>query len=495
MRHESVTADNSPAMFSLRRQGVDFANSHSIYPTFTTPNASVFATGHLLGDTGDFGNALYVGHAMRNGKTATLTPFIENDSFLARLNHFFGGNYLQEETLMDLARRNGYAVATVGKLGPTAIQDVTQVKSAGDDALAPCACIIIDDSTGLHGIPLPENLLHEMKAAGLSAAALDRSNGQPEPKQNNGRSGTLAANWMQQQYFASAVTEAILPEFKKSGRPWFLVFWSRDPDGSQHSQGDSMGRLVPGINGPTSRAAIHNVDANLWQIVDYLKDNGLFADTDIIVAADHGFSTISRREISRGGTPTASFAATRLYADVQEGFLPPGFLAIDLAHALQQPLYDLDAPVSSPGNGKGGFYHPVHVAKDSRRAQHPVYGNSLIGGTGRVPGENDKTDAEVIVAANGGSDLIYLPQDGPARTEINKKLARTICDFLLQQDYVDGIFLRDDLGDLPGTLPMSAIGLMGATRIPKPAMIVNFKSFSLNESLLSRVEIADTPLL
>jgi len=28
-----------------------------------------------------------------------------------------------------------------------------------------------------------------------------------------------------------------------------LVFWSRDPDGTQHNQGDSLNQLVPGING------------------------------------------------------------------------------------------------------------------------------------------------------------------------------------------------------------------------------------------------------
>jgi len=42
-----------------------------------------------------------------------------------------------------------------------------------------------------------------------------------------------------------------------------LVYWSRDPDGTQHGQGDSLNELTPGINGPTSRAAIRNADDNL----------------------------------------------------------------------------------------------------------------------------------------------------------------------------------------------------------------------------------------
>src|SRR5215467_2774829 len=84
LRHDSITPELTPTIFSLRQQGVDFVNSHSIYPTFTTPNASVFATGHLLGDTGDFGNGLYIGYPISAGSTGgTLTPFIESDMILA----------------------------------------------------------------------------------------------------------------------------------------------------------------------------------------------------------------------------------------------------------------------------------------------------------------------------------------------------------------------------------------------------------------------------
>lgn len=495
LRHDSVSEEYAPTMFSLRKKGVDFINSHSLYPTFTTPNASAFATGHLLGDTGDFGNALYVGQPLRGAHSTTLTPFIENDSFLAELNKLYQGNYLQEETLMSLARRNGYSVATVGKLGPTAIQDIEEVQ-ATTRVFQSTSATIVDDATGLQGIPLPPDVKAEMNAWGFNVAAPDRSNGQVDSKGNNGRSGTLAANWNQQQYLTNAVTQAILPAFKKAGKPFLLVFWSRDPDGTQHNQGDGLDQLVPGINGPTAHAGVRNADTNLWQIMEYLKANNLDGQTDIIVAADHGFSTISRREIDRQGRATTSYAATKAYAGVKEGYLPPGFLAIDLAHALKKPLFDLDAPVITTDGGSVSYYQPLDDCDGSRLARHPSGGSGLIGGSGRVPEGNSISDAEIIVAANGGSDLIYLPQEnaGAGRLDANKRLARTISEFLLQQDYVDGIFVRDDLGDLPGTLPMSAIGLMGATRMPKPAMVVNFKSFSLGPGLLTRVEIADTTL-
>lgn len=494
LRHDSITPELTPTIFSLRQQGVDFVNSHSIYPTFTTPNASVLATGHLLGDTGDFGNGLYVGYPVSAAGTGgTLTPFIENDMILARINGSFDDNYTGEPTLAQLARDKGYSVALVGKVGPVAIQDIGEIKLE-NNALAPVATTIVDDTTGAHGIPVPDPVKNEINNASEGTNPPDRSNGMdPGSRGSNSRSGgTLAANLSQQQYFAGVLTQAILPVFKRNMSPFFVVFWSRDPDGTQHNQGDSLDQLVPGINGLTSQAGVRNADNNLWQIIQFLKAADLYRNTDIIVVADHGFSTISKREVSRTAVPTASYAATKSYADVKQGYLPAGFLAIDLAHALKKPLYDPDAaPFLRDG---ANYYPPVHVCdcEGTQFMQRPSAGNGLIGGTGKIPANNEITDAEIVIAANGGSDLIYLPQ---RNVESNRELALKISDFLLRQDYVDGVFVRDDLGDPPGTLPLSAIHLIGASKVPSPAVVVAFKTFSLTPGqLLSRVEIADSTL-
>src|ERR1700726_3586157 len=61
LRNGSVNMTDMPTLYALRQGGVWFANSHSLFPTFTSANASAMATGHLLGDTGDFSNTLYVG--------------------------------------------------------------------------------------------------------------------------------------------------------------------------------------------------------------------------------------------------------------------------------------------------------------------------------------------------------------------------------------------------------------------------------------------------
>src|SRR5450759_527032 len=59
LRGQIVTPQTAPAMAEVRDKGVNFRNSHSLFPTFTTANASAMATGHYLGDTGDFSNTIY----------------------------------------------------------------------------------------------------------------------------------------------------------------------------------------------------------------------------------------------------------------------------------------------------------------------------------------------------------------------------------------------------------------------------------------------------
>lgn len=496
LRAASVNPADAPTLDRLRREGVWFADSHSVYPTFTTPNASAIATGHALGDTGNFGNTLYTGSRLFEGgtfgnPTGSSTPFLENDQVLADTNrHWEGGRYLSETSLLAQARLAGYSTAAIGKVGPSGIQDVSQVSVDGAKLAVP-ATVIVDDSTGTPGgIPLASWVAEALATAGLPATApvRDQSAG------NNERPGTRNANFVQQWYLVNALTRAVLPAFAQAGKPFAVVFWSRDPDATQHSQGDSPQKLSPGINGFTSRAAIANADENLRRILAYLDaEPALRANTDVFVTSDHGFATISKRDLDAAGTATASHAATFTYRDdggrveVPPGQLPPGFLAIDLAHALGLPLYDPDAPPVADAAGK----HLARVDPSVERPgagvlQRPVAGNGLIGGTGNLVGF---PDAKVVVAAGGGSDLVYVP-DGDRRRVLQ------VAEALARQDYVGAIFADSAYGPVPGALPMSALDLEGAATMPRPALVVSFRSFALDprNPLLSAVQIADTTL-
>ena len=447
LRFRMVDDSTAPTMAAIARVGVSLRNSHALFPTFTTANASSMATGHMLGDTGDFSNTIYAGFEVP-GAGNSLTPFLESDVVLGDVDEHFAGNYLDEATILKLARGKGFSTASVGKIGPALIFDPTE--RSGEQT------ILVDDATGTpKGIPLSAEITDRLKAASLPLAAPGR--GENGKAGNVTTPGTLSANVVQQDYFAAVTTRAVLPLFKERDKPFVLVFWSRDPDGSQHNQGDSLNTLTPGINGPTSLAAIRNADDDLTRIRSTLGELGLLETTDIIVVADHGFSTISKE------SQTSSTVKIK-YADALPGHLPMGFVAIDLAHALNMPLIDPDDGYKTIPDG-----------------QHSKLANGLIGG--------DKNNPKVVVAANGGSDLIYLP-DG------DKALAKRIVDYLLTQDYISGLFVDSKLGKFPGALSLDDIALEGSAITPHPAIAVNFRSYDTvcGEPVRCTVEIADTVL-
>jgi alkaline phosphatase len=159
LRGKIVTPQTAPAMAEVRDKGVNFRNSHSLFPTFTTANASAMATGHYLGDTGDFSNTIYTGWPVASAG-GTVTPFLENDAVLGDMDSHFGGNYMDEVSVLRLAHEKGYSTAAIGKLGPTLIFDHTE-RTGGET-------VIIDDATGSdRGIALAAEIAERMKTAGL----------------------------------------------------------------------------------------------------------------------------------------------------------------------------------------------------------------------------------------------------------------------------------------------------------------------------------------
>jgi hypothetical protein len=102
----------------------------------------------------------------------------------------------------------------------------------------------------------------------------------------------------------------------------------------------------------------------------------------------------------------------------------------------------------------------------------------------------DGSDAKVIVASNGGSDLLYVPSG-------SADVVHSLLDILSGLDYVGGIFVDDRFctASCAGALPLSAIGLVGDSQVPRPAIVVAFKTFNqVPGNLLSAVQVSDTTL-
>jgi len=452
LRYGIVTPDTAPTLAAIQHDGVDFANSHALFPTVTTANASVIAMGHGIGDTGEWSNSLYTGKPFASNH-GYLVAGMENDAVLEEVDTVYGGNYFNETSLLKLARDHGYKTAAIGKEGPTLIQDIS-----GADGRS---TVIVDDATGSsRGTPLDPAIASAITAAGLS---LD-----PDSHKANGsmysdsKTGLKVSNAAQQGWFTDVATKVVLPRFVKSGKPFALVYWSRDPDGTQHNTGDSINVFTPGINGPTALSGVRDASDNLQRLIDTLKALGVYDNTDIFITADHGFSTISRQS-------KTSWSTRFTYPDnMLPGELPEGFAAIDVAHALGLKL--------------AGNTQPLDPAK----GEHPKTA-AFLG--------DDPAHPDAIFTGFGGSELVYLD---PKKA---KDLAPKIIAVLTGEDYVGALFVADDLGPVPGALPLSAVGLKGSALTPQPAIYIGFADVATPDCVarwknpeLCSVLVADTAL-
>ena len=153
---------------------------------------------------------------------------------LTELNQHHGGNFIAERTLMQAAREKGYLTAALGKVGPVGIHDLTQLGGK--------TTIFFDDDTGKkNGIELRPDVVEMLKKAGLALETPGRAQRSETPGKTT--------NIIQQKYYRDIVTKVLLPHYKETGKPFMLLYWSSDPDGTQHSQLDSENDLDGGKRG------------------------------------------------------------------------------------------------------------------------------------------------------------------------------------------------------------------------------------------------------
>src|ERR1044072_6639783 len=91
LRAAAVSPERAPAFAKIRDTGVNFANSHSLWPTITTVNAARITSGRFVADTSDWGNAFYTGFPVASA-AGTVTPFIQDNAVLKELNQHHGRN-------------------------------------------------------------------------------------------------------------------------------------------------------------------------------------------------------------------------------------------------------------------------------------------------------------------------------------------------------------------------------------------------------------------
>jgi arylsulfatase A-like enzyme len=251
LRPDAITAEDTPTLFRLRAEGVDFANSHAVFPTVTRVNAATLATGAQPGTHGIVGNQLYAPAV--EPRRAFDTGDYRN---LRRLGDASGGRLVLTTTLAERLHARGLSLAGVSSGSTGSAFLLNPGAPAGIGAL-------------VNGYFDPGKTVAYPPA--VNQAILAKLG--PAPAKSGGGRYDAAVTWTQR-----VLREHVLPEL----RPTVVLNWLTEPDHSQHAIG---------VGSPAAREALRHDDREIAQTLATLDRLGLTATADVFVASDHGFTT------------------------------------------------------------------------------------------------------------------------------------------------------------------------------------------------------------
>jgi arylsulfatase A-like enzyme len=251
LRPDAITAERTPTLFRLRSEGVDFTNSHSVFPTVTRVNAAAIGTGMHPGATGILGNQMYA--AAVDPRRALDTG---NHRRLLELDQASGGRLVLTETLGERLHARGLMLASV---------------SSGSTGSA-----LLTNARAPHGIGVLINGAFDpgtMVAWPAEVSATILAKFGPAPARGAFPRYDAVVTWTQQ-----VLCEYVLPDLA----PDVVINWLTEPDHSQHHLG---------VGSPSSLEALANDDREIARVLTTLDALGLTPSTDVLVVSDHGFTT------------------------------------------------------------------------------------------------------------------------------------------------------------------------------------------------------------
>jgi arylsulfatase A-like enzyme len=245
MRPDFVSPELTPALWSLRTNGVWFAQHHAAYPTSTEVNSTALATGGFPARSGILGKGEFWPsiHPFAQFPTTSLAAVRRGDALS-------GGNYLGLPTVAELAQAAGQRTAVAGAKTVALLHD----RRARDDEAQ-------------SWVWFAAGALPESKLALLTA----RFGPFPAAATPNLARDTWATRCLTEAFWAGEL-------------PRYSVLWLSEPDLSQHTHGPGSSEAL---------AAIRGSDARLAVVLAELDRRGVRGQTDVLVVSDHGFSTIA----------------------------------------------------------------------------------------------------------------------------------------------------------------------------------------------------------
>jgi len=241
LRPDYVTPAVMPNLSALGQRGVVFANHHSVYPTVTRVNSSSISTGAYPERHGLLGNSVFF---PRVNPSAFLDTGQRDN--LEKIQTDQDGVLLTAATLGEVLQSNGQTLLAVGS-GTSGSTFLLNHKVAGGAVLHT-------------EFALPE-AMQTRTIAELGQAP-------PQAHPNDARN--------------HRAVEAFLKIGLSTVKPSVTMMWLSDPDTTAHALG--MGH-------PTTIEALKRVDAELRNIQDGLRAQGVLDQYNIWVTSDHGFAT------------------------------------------------------------------------------------------------------------------------------------------------------------------------------------------------------------
>jgi arylsulfatase A-like enzyme len=256
MRPDFIKPEITPTLDALARSGTFFANNHSFFVTTTEVNGTVLATGAFPRRSGIVGNREY------RPSINLVKPVDTQGVHTIRVGDALeNGHYINALTVAEIVQKAGHRTAVAATKPVGLLHDRLMDRSNTNRSVVLFA-----------GRTYPSTFLTTITAAlgkfpdtPPTAVTLDET-----------RPNTAQNAW---------TTRALTDVLWGNGVPKYSLLWLGDPDFSQHL-------TAPGH--PTAIAAIRNSDTNLASVLQALENKGVRAKTNIIVASDHGFSTIAR---------------------------------------------------------------------------------------------------------------------------------------------------------------------------------------------------------
>lgn len=246
LRPDSINASDTPILDRLRVQGVEYVNSHSIFPTSTRINAAALSTGTYPSRHGIVANSMFVA-----GVNAA-APFDTGDYTQLLKLESVEGRAVDAETLGEVLQRSGRRLVTVSS------------GSTGNGYLL--------NPRARHGAGA---VVHGLFDAGVIAAypkdvsdpILARFGSPPPDPDDVGQ-----MHWTDR-----VLREYVLPELW----PDVLIDWMGPLDAVQHAHG---------VGSPPAKAALREIEKSLEQTISTIDRLGRTGDTDVIILSDHGFA-------------------------------------------------------------------------------------------------------------------------------------------------------------------------------------------------------------